>query len=376
MTFNLFSMMDDMVQNETQNNKKETVLAPTEQAPINESVANTNEIVETAVSTENVEVIEEVTAPISEQAQTVEPKGEEVCTNDPASEVGLSLLDNAEEVEQEQKLEEAAKEVKASTASKGEVKAKVSEKDEFAPKADTVIRYYGETIALTEYATLEEIAEGKLTAEKLRKRLEKDYPELVASHTELVFLDKKEGSYIVPTLKAKKKGLSTFGGNQTLTSNHNVAKQKLPRELLHEFVAISHKYAKHSLEIHADIYYCPIQCRFFLDVPEQRVNKNFCEVTESARSILERVGYSSFKVAEIHSHHFYNAQPSPTDNASERVPGMVYIIVGNLDHFYPTVYCRKFIDDKNGWEVLEPQSVFTAHGPIQGNYNFSDVKEV
>lgn len=237
-------------------------------------------------------------------------------------------------------------------ASKPATKAEVP----FTPNEDTVIRYYGESFAITSYFTPEELAEGllvkkkddeterkPLTEELLRKRMEKDFPELVKDFTEIIYL--KDKNIVVPTMKAKKKGNCGEVLSSDSTSPFSI---KIPFAILRDFIALAKLYGKPRLEVHGDIYFKPSDRSYFLDIPEQRIHCYWTEVTESSYSIAERIQLDAIKVAEIHSHHEMRPLPSVQDNESERIPGMHYIIVGHTDRFFPEVFLRQFISEAAG----------------------------
>ncbi|WP_251402730.1 Mov34/MPN/PAD-1 family protein [Ureibacillus chungkukjangi] len=58
--------------------------------------------------------------------------------------------------------------------------------------------------------------------------------------------------------------------------------------------------------------------------------------------MLERHNHFVQLACEIHSHHEMPSRPSATDNASERQPGMFYVIVGKTNQEFPSVYARTF----------------------------------
>lgn len=263
-------------------------------------------------------------------------------------------------------------------ASTDKKESKPKPKKEAAPKfvinEDTVIRYHPDEIPVTKYFTVEEITEGILvkgkeedtsrtpiTAEMVRKRMENDYPELQPNFVDIVYLEKQ--NIICPYPKAKKKGAllsdcevdcrysSTVNGK----SGWNLS--KIPFRILQEFLGIASIMAEQKLEVHADIYYCPERLMFFMDVPKQRVHKYWVEVNETSQVIAERVGGAT-KVLEIHSHHTLEPFPSQQDNESERFPGMVYVIVGNMQNFFPDITIRQFISEEAGHMKMDIDEVF------------------
>lgn len=272
-----------------------------------------------------------------------------------------------EEEERKKRAEELRKKIEAtqskSTSSHSESNTK--ENDLFEINENTVIRYFGESIEIQSYFSSEEIAEGilkkkkdgktektKIDGEILRKRMEKDFPELVKGMTEMVYI--KEKNIVIPFMKAKKKGIcmETSSASAEGVSYPSI---RIPFSILRDFIALARLYAENRLELHADIYFDRNQKRFFLDIPGQKVHQFFCEVTESGHSIASRVGDAK-KVAEIHSHHLLTPRPSNQDNMSERGLGIIYCIVGKLDKFFPDMTIRMY--HGSGWIQLSPFQVF------------------
>ncbi len=267
-------------------------------------------------------------------------------------------------------LQKQAKEASEKARENAEKKAaEKKEEEKFDVNENTIIRHFGESIEITAYFTPEELAEGLLVKKKegeperkplepemLRKRMEKDYPELVKSHTEVVFL--KEKNIILLPMKAKKKGNcreeELIHSSSLLFSKLN---KPIPFSVLRDFIAIARIYGEMKLEVHADIYYNPGNESFFLDIPRQVVHPYWVEVTEDAASLVARVE-DSFKVLEIHSHHFMSPSPSAQDNLSERVPGMLYAIVGRTQDFFPDISVREFISEFRGHKKVSAELVF------------------
>ncbi len=251
-----------------------------------------------------------------------------------------------------------------STADKP-AKAPVAKKeDEFKPNESTVIRYYGESLEITSYFTTEELVEGllvkkkdaeperqPLTAELLRKRMEKDFPELVKDYTEIIFL--KDKNLIIPTMKAKKKGNCM----EELSTDNSFPFPKIPFSILQSFISLAKLFDEANLEVHGDVYYQKDTKTYFLDIPKQLVHTYWVEVTESGLETVQRV-MDAIKVLEIHSHHYMPAIPSSQDNKSERVPGMHYAIVGNTQRFFPDVFLREFISNSIGHRIKHFEQVF------------------
>lgn len=183
--------------------------------------------------------------------------------------------------------------------------------------------------------------------------MEKDFPELVKQHTEMIYINSK--NIVVPVIKAKKKGCI----KETLSKDNVFPFGILPFNLLFDFIGLARLFGARELEIHADIYFDQDSSKFFLDVPGQRINKYWTEVTEEAFNIALRVE-DSIKIGEIHSHHNMAAIPSFQDNRSERVPGMLYIIVGRTSNYFPDIFIRRFISEEYGHQELNFEDFFES----------------
>lgn len=274
------------------------------------------------------------------------------------------------EEERQRKADELRKKVQESTGAKAKV-GESEEKKKVEPEKidineETVIRYYGESFEITSYFTPEELAEGLLIKKKdgeterkplepemLRKRMEKDFPELVKEHTEIIFLKNK--NIVVPTMKAKKKGNCS---EEALSSdNASPVFPKIPFSILRDFIAVARLYGEIELEVHADIYFQPQNGTFFMDIPKQVVHRLWTEVTEDSADIVARVE-DAVKVLEIHSHHTMAPIPSMQDNRSERVPGRTYAIVGHIERLFPAIYVRQFLSEEEGHATVLAETVF------------------
>ena len=335
--FNLFNLIDEAnKENETTKNNSVVDNSTTD----NQKVCTNVEEVNTSSTSQEEQVSSNINSSTEElsSTETVEDT--------------ITTLDDLDISSKEKELEEASQKKVSSDKT-----TKAAKEEKFEPNEFTIIRYWGQDIPITNYITIEELADGVLngkgertpvTAEILRKRMEKEYPELVASHTEMLFLQKKEASYVVPTLKAKKKGAVSLDTSPSFPL--------IPFEILSQFLELAKVFSVQDLEIHADIYFDTVKKEYYLDVPGQIVHKYYCEVDENSYSILERIGMDSIKIAEIHSHHTMPPLPSIQDNESETVKGMNYIIVGNIDHFFPSITARKY----NGlaWNQLKLEELF------------------
>jgi len=296
----------------------------------------------------------------------------------------FSMFDLVDEHAEKKKQEEAERQVKLKAeqeereAKAAELRKKVAEaagvkpetppekvEEPFAPNEDTTIRYYGESFEITAYFSPEELAEGLLKKKKdseperiplepemLRKRMEKDFPELVKDHTEMVFL--KEKNIIVPMMKAKKKGNCE---NVLSTDSTSPFLSKIPFSILFDFISLTKLYSEESLEVHGDVYYSSDKNEYFLDIPKQTVHQYWVEVIEDSLSIVERV-QDAIKVLEIHSHHSMRPLPSRQDDESERIPGMHYAIVGYTHLYFPEVFLRQFVAEDVGHIRKDVSSMF------------------
>lgn len=287
----------------------------------------------------------------------------------------FNLVDeHAEKLKKEEEARNLAKkkeiEAKVAKAKKAKPASKPAKKEEdkFTPDENTVIKYFGVDIPITQYFTPEELVEGLLVTRKgeserkplepemLRKRMEKDYLELVKQFTAIIYLEKQ--NVIVVTMQARKKGVCRKGDVLSSDST-SLSTAKIPSSLLNEFISLAKLYGQHNLEVHGDIYYCTKQKKYFLDIPQQSVHRYWVEVTEEPYSIVERIQFA-VKVLEIHSHHTMVPVPSAQDNESERVPGMHYAIVGQTNQFYPNVYLRQFVSEEFGHRRVELEDVFES----------------
>lgn len=275
--------------------------------------------------------------------------------------------------ERQRKAEELRKQAAAAkdnTSSSVQVPTKKEpEKDKFEVNENTIIRNYGESIEITAYFTTEELAEGLLVKKKgseeteripldgemLRKRMEKDFPELIKEFTEMVYIKAK--NIVVVTQKAKKKGNCIEGAQSTDCASSLFKYPKIPFALLRDFIAVAKLFGEANLEVHADIYLDCDTKIYFLDFPNQRVNSVIAEVIESSSDIAHRIG-DAIKVLEIHSHHSMAPLPSKQDDSSERIPGKFYAIVGRTQNFLPELTARTFISEEEGFLKVSISQLF------------------
>ncbi|QCJ45481.1 hypothetical protein FAY30_26440 (plasmid) [Bacillus sp. S3] len=249
-------------------------------------------------------------------------------------------------------------------------------KDPFKVLVDTIVRYAGMDIPVTNYFTVEEIENGlpgkkkkseedeeetgynPITENDLRKRLEEDYAELVANFTQLVYIEKK--NIIVPVLSAKKKGMVDCSETSANAGVSVSSKKKIPFSILADFVVVAKDFSNQfGTEVHADVYYDLDENEFFLDFPKQVVTPVLCTVVENIAWInAEKFADRHYiKVMEIHSHHVMPAIPSIIDDMNERAP-ILYAIVGRLDKFFPDIIVRTFDKATQKHVFIDPNKIF------------------
>jgi hypothetical protein len=292
-----------------------------------------------------------------------------------------------EEIKKKQ--EESKKNAQTSSPSSNNKTKKKEEGDPFEVNLDTFVYHLGEQIPLTEYFTTEEITEGvlvkkkdgveykKIDAEEVRKRLEKDYPDLIAAFVDMVYIKKKNMIMAVP--KARKKGLTAEADcKQPSTSVEGcLFAKRIPFSILQDFVAISRFFAKeYGTEVHGDIYYDLDKQKFFLDIPEQVAHSLWVERTESPyTTAMKLMDIKFIKVGEIHSHHTMLPIPSSQDDESEVQRGMLYIIVGCVNQFFPQITVRVFDQGLRKHIPLDPFSIFeNPFDTIPTKYDLSVVE--
>ncbi|EST55759.1 hypothetical protein T458_05370 [Brevibacillus panacihumi W25] len=294
---------------------------------------------------------------------------------------------------------------------------------------NTIIRYGGENIPLTDYFTNDEFKIGlvgkvsteeneeeelrPITADDIRKRLEQDFAELTEELTHMSWI--KEKNLIVPILQARKKGAGmklgrrhgiyldiqdavehkrthmffpASDGNvyhiretECLTictkTNHvpdlpnlkEGIRFKLPKiewDILSEFMKISRYYAmQYETEVHGEVYWNGT--RYFLFIPKQEVSKEWVEPTE-----IFTQDEQAIKVMEIHSHNLMNAYFSEQDNESEQAP-ILYAVVGRVTDFLPQIQVRTCLNGT--YLAVDPKEVFDSpFGASSVSYELEQIK--
>ena len=261
-----------------------------------------------------------------------------------------------------------------------------AKKEEKKPELNhmTFICYSGLNLSITKFFTEDKLA--SLTLEDVRKKLEKDYPELSKQRTKMEWDEKK--NIIVPIVTGGKKGAYFINGTRGFFSSTQelikhqepinflaaregffeirenpigvfVAKStyeellewdgfedfafalpsnkqldscrpgfkfklpKIPKQLFAQLVSFFMDYTDYDVEVMGVFYYDTETGRYVLDVPYQQVSKVSVDPC-----------YTSFpphfvKVAEVHSHNTMRADFSSIDDADE-LGTMLYGVVGKL----------------------------------------------
>ncbi|QHA38741.1 hypothetical protein D5E69_23200 (plasmid) [Rossellomorea marisflavi] len=281
------------------------------------------------------------------------------------------------------KAEERKKGVAASPSKPTEKKA-----DPFNVDQSTYVYHLGQELPILDYFSVEEITSGlpikkkgedeatlnPISAEDVRKRLEKHFPDLVAAYTEMVKIEKKNMIMAIP--KAKKKGLNCKEESSYEDSSLS-SKKKIPASILNDFITLSKEFAAtFGVELHADIYFDLALNEFFMDIPHQEASRYTVERTEqpyvTANKLMER---KFIKVMEIHSHHYFSTTPSSLDNQNERQENMLYAIIGSVDHYFPEITVRVFSRTSNRHYNIDPGKVFeTPFSDVSALYDTSVVE--
>ncbi|WP_054943683.1 hypothetical protein [Paenibacillus ihuae] len=263
---------------------------------------------------------------------------------------------------------QANAEVKADDKSAVTTGAAAAKKEEKKPEFNhaTFIAYAGHTLSITKFFDAEQLA--GLDLEAVRKRLERDFPELSKQRTKMDWDEKK--NLICPMVTGGKKGAyfsqglkGFFFRSKDLFANREpinilaardgyyevrenaigvfVAQvevieelepcregfklnlPKIPENLFAQLVSFFSDYAMNEVEVMGVFYWDTDSKSYVLDVPYQEVSK-----------VKIDVHYSDYpanfiKVAEIHSHNTMSAYFSEVDNADE-LGTMLYGVVGRL----------------------------------------------
>lgn len=119
---------------------------------------------------------------------------------------------------------------------------------------------------------------------------------------------------------------------------------KIPAQLMGEIVAFFRTFMTENEENEALalIYWDKEEKRFFAYVPKQSVCKEEVEADLRGCPYDDEERYICY--ADIHSHNSMDAFFSGKDDRDERSTGL-YLVLGELDHFYPEIKARIFCGD-------------------------------
>lgn len=119
---------------------------------------------------------------------------------------------------------------------------------------------------------------------------------------------------------------------------------KIPAQLMGEIVAFFRTFMTENEENEALalIYWDKEEKRFFAYVPKQSVCKEEVEANLHDCPYDDEERYICY--ADIHSHNSMDAFFSGKDDRDERSTGL-YLVLGELDHFYPEIKARIFCGD-------------------------------
>lgn len=269
---------------------------------------------------------------------------------------------------------------------------KVKDKNKEPIGTPMIVSYAGHKITINDV---------KLTPEDIRKKLEKDFPELSKERTEMI-VDKKK-KLIVPVIRAARKGCIAM--NKVRTEHTSVSsvflnpspvnilrlkdgtefeirlneigvfsvltKQgtgecrgeyregfvpflpKIPGELLGEIVKEFRKAAKKHLEMAAQIFFDREKRNYFYYIPRQKMSGTSVSIDRNYQ--LEQ---KHLLVMDVHSHHIMSARFSLQDDKDE-VETRLYTVVGRLDRLVPDILTRMSCGGK--FLLLKPLEVFTIN---------------
>lgn len=316
-----------------------------------------------------------------------------------------------------------------------------SEKKKSLPKSEpeiwelngeTIIRYGGENIPLTDYFTLDEITNGiqdrsltdeqtaeentevkvkKITGEDVRKRMEEDFGELTEELTTMTF--NKEKNMIIPVLTARKKG-----SGMILERRHGVylrLEDAVENKRSNMFIAGADGHMYHIRETEV-LTICKkarkvpgvpmlvegVRLKFpripwgmlsqFLIVARHFASKYDAEihgevhwdgqgyqlvipaqiVSKHMCEPIEQMAYdeNKIKVMEIHSHNTMDAYFSAQDDRSEQAP-ILYAVVGKVLDFFPQIQVRTCLDGE--YLMIDPHTIFDSPYNVSLHSHFPQV---
>lgn len=300
------------------------------------------------------------------------------------------------------------------------VESKPSKADKPMFNLGTFIRYAGDTIFLTSLFPQEQL--GSLTLEDVRKKLEKDYPELTKQRCKIDYDDKK--NMIIPIVTLGKKGaffhqgirgyfttiqdlvhhlqplnfLAAEDGIYEIKKNHigvfalrslrtndsnipkliELAKQQdkkdqctegfklllppIPAAVYSPLLSFFMDYTRYSdVEVMGVFYWDLEKQRYWLDIPSQYVTKTSVDARYRTDMELQLI-----KVAEVHSHNQMPTYFSSVDNRDE-VASILYGVIGNLEKSHNMIYfnfkCRTGFSGR--FINIQPSTLFEGVFPAQ-----------
>lgn len=306
-----------------------------------------------------------------------------------------------------------------------------SEPEKWELNTETIIRYGGENIPLTDYFTLEEITNGlqdssptdeqygedntevkirKITGEDVRKRMEYDFGELTEELTTMTF--NKEKNMIIPVLTARKKG-----SGMILDRRHGVylrLEDAVANRRSNMYVPGADGHMYHIRETEA-LTICKkarkvpsvpalvegVRLKFpripwgiltqFLIIARQFARTYSSEIhgeiywdgqgyqlvipaqivsKHMCEPIEQIFDENHVKVMEIHSHNTMDAYFSAQDDRSEQAP-ILYAVVGRVLDFFPQILVRTCLDGE--YLMIDPHTVFELPFESATNLDFPQV---
>lgn len=149
--------------------------------------------------------------------------------------------------------------------------------------------------------------------------------------------------------------------------------QRIPLTLFNQFVAVAKMFSRLKLEVRAEFYFNHDTGKFNLYFPQQRVHRYWVENDEPdgtfVNYMLDENDQFCELVCEIHAHHEMAPFPSSTDNASERLPGMSYVIVGHLLKDIPAVTARTFLPTEMHTDLEFSDIFYADKGYVTHDYD-------
>ena len=143
----------------------------------------------------------------------------------------------------------------------------------------------------------------------------------------------EQGEFIAP-----KRKVVDF---ETIRAGFTPALPLIPQSLLGQIIAFFRSFmSEHSdYEALALIYWDKEESKFFAYIPKQTVTESHIDADLRDCPYDDNPRY--IRYADIHSHNRMQAFFSPEDDSDERDTSL-YLVLGELDHFYPKILARFF----------------------------------